>query len=544
LSSVNFRRHPCSEKRLVVMSERSSSPIDWVLKTTFCFDEFRPRQREVCLSAWRGNDVLLVMPTGSGKSLCYQLPTVARQDSRTLVISPLIALIEDQVAKLAALGLSAGRIHSGLDRAQSNRVCQMWREGQLQFLFVAPERLGVPGFMSFLENHKPSLVAIDEAHCISMWGHDFRSEYRSLGERLARLRPANFVALTATATPDVQKDIVSQLRMKQPDIFIHGFRRDNIAISIHKIFPEQRLEALASILEDRLRLPCLVYAPTRKIAELTAAKLEERFSIKAFHAGMPPDERRNVQSMFMRGDLDAVVATNAFGMGIDKSNVRTVVHLAASGSLEAYYQEIGRAGRDGLPSRAIMMHAAIDKKTLDFFLEQNYPQPAVMRRVFEMVERGTSNREYISEELGLPVELARNALEKLWVHGGICLSENGQWVVDGLEWEDSYQKQRYHRQEQLLKALSFPDQKTCRMGYLVEHFGDHTDKSEQCGICDRCLSSSRAGASSLVQMSGDDSAAHDLMLMLVAFQSKGSGQLYREVFEKLNWDRQKYETIT
>ena len=208
------------------------SSIDHVLIDVFGFATFRARQREVCLSAWRGKDVLLVMPTGAGKSLCYQLPTIARQEGRALVISPLIALIEDQVQKLLQLGISAARIHSGRSRSESQDACRDWREGRLQFLFIAPERLGVSGFLEFLEEYKPAIVAVDEAHCISMWGHDFRADYRQLGPRLERLRPANFIALTATATPEVQKDIVAQLSLKNPDVFIHGFRRDNIAIEV------------------------------------------------------------------------------------------------------------------------------------------------------------------------------------------------------------------------------------------------------------------------------------------------------------------------
>ena len=321
------------------------SSIDHVLNEVFGFSAFRARQREVCLSAWRGKDVLLVMPTGAGKSLCYQLPTIARQEGRAIVISPLIALIEDQVQKLKALGIAAERIHSGRARQDSLVACREWREGRLQFLFVAPERLGVPGFLEFLEENKPALIAVDEAHCISMWGHDFRADYRQLGPRLQRLRPANIVALTATATPEVQKDIVSQLGLTDPDVFIHGFRRDNIGIDVMELTPGARVEAVVSILKDKSKRPCIVYAPTRKIAESTAAELAKEYKTGVFHAGLPPQERQMVQDAFLRDEIEIMVATIAFGMGVDKPNVRTVFHLALPGSLEAYYQEIGRAGR-------------------------------------------------------------------------------------------------------------------------------------------------------------------------------------------------------
>jgi hypothetical protein len=232
-----------------------SSPLETVLNEVFGFEAFRPRQRDVCLSAWRGRDVLLVMPTGAGKSLCYQLPALARNDGFTLVISPLIALIEDQVTKLTALGVGADRIHSGRTRAESQEACRLWRERAIRFLFIAPERLGVPGFLDFLERYKPGMIAVDEAHCISVWGHDFRSDYRHLGERLQRLRPANIIALTATATPSVQSDIVTQLVMDRPEIFIRGFRRENISIEIMEMTPGARVDAAVEILKSSENLP-------------------------------------------------------------------------------------------------------------------------------------------------------------------------------------------------------------------------------------------------------------------------------------------------
>jgi DNA topoisomerase-3 len=209
----------------------ASSDLATLLHSSFGFASFRPYQEDVCRAAASGKDVLLVMPTGAGKSLCYQLPGIARGGT-TLVVSPLIALMEDQVAQLVRRGFSAGRIHSGRDRLESREVCKAYLDGALDFLFIAPERLKVRGFPEMLARRKPTLVAIDEAHCISQWGHDFRPDYRMLGDRLPLLRPAPIVALTATATPTVQDDIVKELRLDAPSRFIHGFRRTNIGVEV------------------------------------------------------------------------------------------------------------------------------------------------------------------------------------------------------------------------------------------------------------------------------------------------------------------------
>ena len=294
-----------------------------------------------------GRDVLVVMPTGAGKSLCYQLPGIARGGT-TLVVSPLIALIEDQCDKLRALGLCAERIHSGRDRSTSQQVCARYLRGELDYLFIAPERLRVPGFAALLAKRAPALIAIDEAHCISQWGHDFRPDYRMLRERLAPLRPTPIVALTATATPSVQRDILDQLGLENAVPFILGFRRTNLAIELQACPKTHRAATTRAILTKPGALPAIVYTPTRKDSEDISAALQLRMRVAAYHAGLSSTARARVQAQFMAGELDCIVATIAFGMGIDKADIRTVVHTALPSSVEAYYQEIGRAGRDGL----------------------------------------------------------------------------------------------------------------------------------------------------------------------------------------------------
>ncbi|MGA8108160.1 MAG: ATP-dependent DNA helicase RecQ, partial [Acidobacteriaceae bacterium] len=369
-----------------------------LLRATFGFSGFRENQEDVCRSVAEGRDVLLVMPTGAGKSLCYQLPAIARgqagEGGAALVVSPLIALMDDQAARLAGHGVRVARIHSGLSREDARRACRDYLDGTLQFLFIAPERLRVPGFPEMLARRTPALIAIDEAHCISGWGHDFRPDYRTLGDSLPLLRPAPIIALTATATPAVQQDIVAQLGMADPVLYIHGFRRENLAVEVVELSKPQRAEFIAGFLEDGGTRPAIVYAPSRRAADDLALELNARFPTASYHAGLDAATRERVQRQFQASELEVVVATIAFGMGIDKANVRTVIHAALPGSVEAYYQEIGRAGRDGEMSRVVLLHSFADRRIHESFLERDYPPVEDLDRVaralgaeFEPAER-------------------------------------------------------------------------------------------------------------------------------------------------------------
>jgi len=380
--------------------------------------------------------------------------------------------------------------------------------GALQFLFIAPERLRVPGFQEMLAKRKLALIAIDEAHCISQWGHDFRPDYRMLGQYLPRLRgepgsgaaQAPVLALTATATPRVQADIVAQLGMAEPARFIHGFRRENLAIEIVEVPVPERAGAIVRLLAGPKRRPAIVYATSRKQAERLAEELSGGFNsgaarsrwirAAAYHAGLDAETRERVQSAFQAGELEVVVATIAFGMGIDKADIRTVIHAGLPATLEGYYQEIGRAGRDGGMSRTYLMHSYADQRTHDFFLNRDYPPVGHLMEVFRALGEAPVSVEELRAVAGPASQLSEEefdkALEKLEIHGGARMDFGGNVTVGGTGWKKTYAVQAQYRAEQMEKVLRFTTRSECRMAALVKHFGDEEDASRPCGVCDVC----------------------------------------------------------
>ena len=520
----------------------SGADLGGLLHETFGFASFRPNQEAVCRAVTAGQDALLVMPTGSGKSLCYQLPGLARGGT-TLVINPLISLMDDQVLKLNERGFAVESIHSGRDRESSRRVCADYLAGRLQFLFIAPERLRVAGFPEMLAKRKPTLIAVDEAHCISQWGHDFRPDYRMLSQHLPALRPAPILALTATATPLVQKDIAAQLGLAEARHFIHGFRRENIGIEIVEAPPSRRPQLVREILLQDNHRPAIIYAPTRKQADSLCGDLADKFSVASYHAGLDAERRRRVQEEFMAGRLDVMVATTAFGMGIDKPDVRTVIHTALPASLEGYYQEIGRAGRDGKSSRAILMHSYGDRRTHDFFFRRDYPELSLLERIFLKLDRNPRSKESLRESLDVEEDLFDKALEKLWIHKGAVLdfAEN---VSRGEEaWRTSYIQQGEQKLRQIDQMMRFAESLQCRMTSLVRHFGDTTDSAEPCAICDFCAPAQCVAQRFRASTEAERIAARRVLRCLQPVHNESTGKLYAELYPEKETSRDDFEEI-
>jgi len=525
-----------------VREPTSVDGFDGLLRSAFGHASFRPMQEEVCRVVTEGRDVLLVMPTGAGKSLCFQLPGLARAGT-TLVLSPLIALMEDQVQALKERGIAAERIHSGRDRLTSRAVCRDYLDGRLDFLFVAPERLAVPGFPEMLAKRPLALIAVDEAHCISHWGHDFRPDYRMLGERLPMFRPAPVIALTATATPRVQRDIVDNLGVPEALNFIAGFRRTNIAVEIVEARPSARAPMVRRVLDESDRRPAIVYVPTRKESEELGAALGDVFPAAAYHAGMAPEARDRVQNAFHSGELEVIVATIAFGMGVDKPDIRTVIHTGLPGTLEGYYQEIGRAGRDGGPSCAILLYSWADRHTHEFFLGRDYPDASALEQLYSHLSEIPRPSDEIRAAAGLGDDVFATALEKLWIHGGALVDPEENAARGRGDWRSPYEAQRDHRREQLERITGFAASRGCRMLHLVEHFGDRQDSGEPCGICDQC-----APSDCLVTRFGEPAGVEIEVLaatldLLRERDGLTTGQLYKQAGEGGGLDRNRFECL-
>ena len=394
------------------------------------YDAFRPGQREAVETLLATGRLLLVAPTGGGKSLSYQLPALILPGT-TLVISPLVALMNDQVQALSARGVSATLLASTLDGDEVRRRMARMAAGEYRLVYVAPERLVFPGFRGLLRNMAVPLVAVDEAHCISEWGHDFRPEYLEIGGLLAELPGARVLACTATATPVVRDEILARLGLPADTAqHVHGFARPNLRLSALEVGgARERERAVDARLADAMGTPAaargvaIVYAPTRKRAEEEQGRLAARgWRAEVYHAGLAPARRQAAQQAFLEGRAQVMVATNAFGMGIDRPDVRAVVHLAPPGSIEAYYQEVGRAGRDGQPAHGLLLVA---------------PNDLPLRR--RLIEGDATDAAVVSHKWGLFLELMR------WAEGG-----------------------------------------SCRHDAILRYFGDEAETLDGCGHCDVC----------------------------------------------------------
>ena len=375
------------------MANMPTPDLKSLLKSTFGYDAFRPLQKEIIDAALAGRDVMVLMPTGGGKSLCYQLPALAR-DGLTIVVSPLIALMKDQVDALQAAGAPATFLNSTLDAEESRRRIGGLHRGEYKLLYIAPERLMLSGTQEMLESWKPQCIAIDEAHCISEWGHDFRPEYRQLADLRHRFGQIPMMALTATATERVRADIVSQLRLQNPARFIASFNRPNL---LYRVTPRRNaLRQVLEIIGKHDGESGIVYCNSRNGTERLAARLKENgVDAASYHAGMDAATRSRNQEAFIRDDLQVICATIAFGMGIDKPDVRFVIHQDLPKNLEGYYQETGRAGRDGLSADCVLLFNAADVTKQTGFIEEkdDEHERAVSRQLLQKMVHYAESRQ-------------------------------------------------------------------------------------------------------------------------------------------------------
>jgi ATP-dependent DNA helicase RecQ len=356
------------------------------LEKHFGLRDFRPGQAEVISAVMSGRNAVACMPTGAGKSLCYQLPAMLLP-RLTLVVSPLIALMQDQVDGLVERGIAATLINSTLTDAERSERLDGIRAGAYRILYVAPERFRSTSFLELLEAVGVDLLAVDEAHCISQWGHDFRPDYALLGQVRKRLRPPRTAAFTATATPEVREDIVRSLLMKDPQVFIAGFDRPNLFLEVCAVTGDEERKDVIGQLVQKNGGSGIVYCSTRKAAEGIHASLKKKTRSVLYHAGMDDEARRKAQDDFMGHSESVAVATNAFGMGIDKPDIRFVAHAHIPRAVEAYYQEIGRGGRDGEPAHAVLLFNHSDVFTQERLIQSNHPSESTFADVWDTLQR-------------------------------------------------------------------------------------------------------------------------------------------------------------
>jgi ATP-dependent DNA helicase RecQ len=378
--------------------------LDGALRETFGFPAFRPGQREACAAALADRDVLVVMPTGSGKSLCYQLPALMG-DGLAIVVSPLVSLMQDQVEALRAIAPGrAALVNAQQDQAANREAVERAVTGELSLLYVAPERFSAPSFVERIREADVGLFVVDEAHCVSQWGHDFRPDYFRLADAARYVGARSLFASTATATPQVANDIVRRLGLRDAERVTTGFDRPNLSFSVIPCRTEaDKRRRLAAALREPGALPAIVYAGTRAGSESLATELSAEVGAEAlaYHAGLARGDRAAVQSRFMAGEAPIVVATNAFGMGVDKADVRTVCHATVPGSVEAFYQEAGRAGRDGAPARCLLFAEKRDKGLHVFFIERSRVDEDAFGRLATSLQMGARDGRYIVDAQSL-----------------------------------------------------------------------------------------------------------------------------------------------
>jgi len=473
--------------------------INRMLRSVFGIDRLRDAQQRVIDSVLDGKDTLAIMPTGGGKSLCYQIPA-HMLDGITVVVSPLISLMKDQLGKLEELGVSACQLNSTLNAGDEHAAIDSIAAGTCKIVFCTPERLTSPAFLAVLKQSKVALVAIDEAHCISQWGHDFRPAYIEMAAAIAAIGQPPVLALTATATDEVMEDIGRQLNRPRMNVINTGIYRPNLHYSVVQVTNADQKYAEARRLVAESEGVGIVYAATVKAAEEMHRILEEAGeSVTLYHGKLPSGERKANQDLFMNDERRVMVATNAFGMGIDKSDTRFVIHLQIPANLESYYQESGRAGRDGKDAHCTLLFLQDDKRLQQFFLVKHYPDAAEIRSVYdaacELAEDGPVTTARIEETLVDLNEAKIKVCLKLLKDGKLVRQNRKlEFVVTAMEPKTShfeslaavYVQKQDHDHDSLEKMVGYAVSGYCRWKLMLDYFADEVEGFEKCCRCDNC----------------------------------------------------------